>query len=80
MLEGSTVQVTADFYNANPFFDNSGGELRYARKVYTLDFYYGGALFQSAQFAALPGGRSACSSKTAHRRDDGRSGAAVLDI
>ena len=54
VLEGSTVQVTADFYNANPFFDNSGGELRYARKVYTLDFYYGGALFQSAQFAALP--------------------------
>lgn len=54
VLEGSTVQVTADFYNANPFFDNSGGELRYARKVYTLDFYYGGVLFQSAQFAALP--------------------------
>lgn len=54
VLEGSTVQVTADFYNADPFFDNSGGELRYARKVYTLDFYYGGALFQSAQFAALP--------------------------
>ena len=26
------------------------------------------------------GGRSACSSKTAHRRDDGRSGAAVLDV
>lgn len=54
VLEGSTVQVTADFYNANPFFDNSGGELRYARKVYTLDFYYGGALFQSARFAPLP--------------------------
>ena len=54
VLEGSTVQVTADFYNADPFFDNSDGELRYARKVYTLDFYYGGALFQSAQFAALP--------------------------
>ena len=54
VLGGSTVQVTADFYNADPFFDNSGGELRYARKVYTLDFYYGGALFQSAQFAALP--------------------------
>ena len=42
------------FYNADPFLDGSGGELRYARKVYTLDFYYGGALFQSAQFAALP--------------------------
>ena len=54
VLEGSTVQVTADFYNADPFFDNSGGELRYARKVYTLDFYYGGALFQSARFAPLP--------------------------
>lgn len=54
VLEGSTVQVTADFYNADPFLDGSGGELRYARKVYTLDFYYGGALFQSAQFAALP--------------------------
>ena len=54
VLEGSTVQVTADFYNANPFLDGSGGELRYARKVYTLDFYYGGVLFQSARFAALP--------------------------
>ena len=54
VLEGSTVQVTADFYNADPFLDGSGGELRYARKVYTLDFYYGGALFQSARFAALP--------------------------
>lgn len=54
VLGGSTVQVTADFYNADPFLDGSGGELRYARKVYTLDFYYGGALFQSAQFAALP--------------------------
>ena len=54
VLEGSTVQVTADFYNADPFLDGSGGELRYARKVYTLDFYYGGVLFQSAQFAALP--------------------------
>lgn len=54
VLGGSTVQVTADFYNADPFFDNSGGELRYARKVYTLDFYYGGALFQSARFALLP--------------------------
>ena len=54
VLEGSTVQVTADFYNANPFLDGSGGELRYARKVYTLDFYYGGALFQSARFAPLP--------------------------
>ena len=54
VLEGSTVQVTADFYNANPFFDNSGGEIRYARKVYTLEFYNSGALFQSAQFAALP--------------------------
>ena len=54
VLEGSTVQVTAVFYNADPFFDNSGGELRYARKVYTLDFYYGGALFQSARFAPLP--------------------------
>ena len=54
VLGGSTVQVTADFYNADPFFDNSGGELRYARKVYTLDFYYGGVLFQSARFAALP--------------------------
>lgn len=54
VLEGSIVQVTADFYNADPFFDNSGGELRYARKVYTLDFYYGGALFQSARFAPLP--------------------------
>ena len=54
VLEGSTVQVTADFYNANPFFDNSGGELRYARKVYTLEFYNSGALFQSARFAALP--------------------------
>ena len=54
VLGGSTVQVTADFYNTDPFFDNSGGELRYARKVYTLDFYYGGALFQSARFAALP--------------------------
>lgn len=54
VLEGSTVQVTADFYNANPFLDGSGGELRYARKIYTLDFYYGGVLFQSARFAALP--------------------------
>ena len=54
VLGGSTVQVTADFYNADPFFDNSGGELRYARKVYTLDFYYGGALFQSARFSPLP--------------------------
>ena len=54
VLDGSTVQVTADFYNADPFLDGSGGELRYARKVYTLDFYYGGVLFQSAQFAALP--------------------------
>lgn len=54
VLGGSTVQVTADFYNADPFLDGSGGELRYARKVYTLDFYYGGVLFQSAQFAALP--------------------------
>ena len=54
VLGGSTVQVTADFYNADPFLDGSGGELRYARKVYTLDFYYGGALFQSARFAALP--------------------------
>ena len=54
VLEGSTVQVTADFYNADPFLDGSGGELRYARKVYTLDFYYGGALFQSARFAPLP--------------------------
>ena len=54
VLGGSTVQVTADFYNADPFFDNSGGELRYARKVYTLDFYYSGVLFQSARFAALP--------------------------
>ena len=54
VLGGSTVQVTADFYNADPFLDGSGGELRYARKVYTLDFYYGGALFQSARFAPLP--------------------------
>ena len=54
VLEGSTVQVTADFYNTNPFYNNSGGELRYARKVYTLDFYYGGVLFQSARYAALP--------------------------
>ena len=54
VLGGSTVQVTADFYNANPFLDGSGGELRYARKIYTLDFYYGGALFQSARFAPLP--------------------------
>lgn len=54
VLGGSAVQVTADFYNADPFLDGSGGELRYARKVYTLDFYYGGALFQSARFAALP--------------------------
>ena len=54
VLEGSTVQVTADFYNADPFLDGSGGELRYARKVYTLDSYYGGALFQSARFAPLP--------------------------
>ena len=54
VLEGSTVQVTADFYNADPFLDGSGGELRYARKVYTLDFYYGGTLFQSARFAPLP--------------------------
>ena len=54
VLGGSTVQVTADFYNANPFFDNSGGEIRYARKVYTLEFYNSGALFQSARFAALP--------------------------
>lgn len=54
VLESSTVQVTADFYNANPFFDNSGGEIRYARKVYTLEFYNSGALFQSARFAALP--------------------------
>ena len=54
VLGGSTVQVTADFYNADPFLDGSGGELRYARKVYTLDFYYGGVLFQSARFAALP--------------------------
>ena len=54
VLGGSTVQVTADFYNADPFFNNSGGELRYARKVYTLDFYYGGALFQSARFSPLP--------------------------
>ena len=54
VLEGSTVQVTADFYNADPFLDGSGGELRYARKVYTLEFYNTGALFQSAQFAALP--------------------------
>lgn len=54
VLGGSTVQVTADFYNADPFLDGSGGELRYARKVYTLDFYYGGVLFQSARFAPLP--------------------------
>lgn len=54
VLGGSTVQVTADFYNADPFLDGSGGELRYARKVYTLDFYYGGTLFQSARFAPLP--------------------------
>lgn len=54
VLEGSTVQVTADFYNADPFLNDSGGELRYARKVYTLDFYYGGVLFQSARFAPLP--------------------------
>ena len=54
VLGGSTVQVTADFYNADPFLDGSGGELRYARKIYTLDFYYGGVLFQSARFAALP--------------------------
>ena len=54
VLGGSTVQVTADFYNADPFLDGSGGELRYARKVYTLDFYYGGVLFRSARFAALP--------------------------
>ena len=54
VLEGSTVQVTADFYNADPFLNDSGGELRYARKVYTLDFYYCGALFQSARFAPLP--------------------------
>lgn len=54
VLEGSTVQVTADFYNADPFLDGSGGEIRYARKVYTLEFYNSGALFQSARFAALP--------------------------
>ena len=54
VLEGSTVQVTADFYNADPFMNGSGGELRYARKVYTLEFYNSGALFQSARFAPLP--------------------------
>ena len=50
---GSTVQVTADFYNANPFFDNSGGEIRYARKVYMLEFYSTGVLFHSARFMPL---------------------------
>lgn len=54
VLEGSTVQVTADFYNADPFMNGSGGELRYARKVYTLEFYNTGVLFQSARFAPLP--------------------------
>ena len=53
ILEGSTVQVTADFYNSDPFFDGSGGEIRYARKVYTLEFYNTGVLFQSARFAPL---------------------------
>ena len=53
ILEGSTVQVTADFYNPDPFFDGSGGEIRYARKVYTLEFYNTGVLFQSARFAPL---------------------------
>lgn len=53
VLEGSTVQVTADFYNADPFMNGSGGELRYARKVYTLEFYNTGVLFQSAQFMPL---------------------------
>lgn len=53
VLEGSTVQVTADFYNANPFFDNSGGEIRYARKVYMLEFYSTGVLFHSARFMPL---------------------------
>ena len=54
VLEGSTVQVTADFYNADPFLNDSGGELRYARKIYTLEFYNSGVLFQSARFAPLP--------------------------
>ena len=53
VLGGSTVQVTADFYNANPFFDNSGGEIRYARKVYMLEFYSTGVLFHSARFMPL---------------------------
>ena len=53
VLGGSTVQVTADFYNADPFFDNSGGELRYARKVYMLEFYSTGVLFHSARFMPL---------------------------
>ncbi len=53
ILEGSTVQVTADFYNPDPLFDGSGGEIRYARKVYTLEFFNTGVLFQSARFAPL---------------------------
>lgn len=53
VLGGSTVQVTADFYNASPFFDNSGGEIRYARKVYMLEFYSTGVLFHSARFMPL---------------------------
>ena len=51
-MRAAPCQVTADFYNADPFLDGSSGELRYTRKVYTLDFYYGGALFQSARFGS----------------------------
>ncbi len=53
VLEGSTVQVTADFYNADPFMNGSGSELRYARKVYMLEFYSTGVLFHSARFMPL---------------------------
>ena len=53
VLESGTVQVTADFYNADPFMNGSGGEIRYARKVYMLEFYSTGVLFHSARFMPL---------------------------
>ena len=52
-LAGATVQITADFYHSDPFFDGSGGKIRYARKIYTVEVYSTGYLFCSALDAAL---------------------------
>ncbi|MFR7745584.1 MAG: hypothetical protein ACLU3I_21945 [Acutalibacteraceae bacterium] len=75
----STVQVTADFYNANPFFDSSGGELPLrAQGLHAGLLPRRRAVPVGTLRTASRRGRSACGPAAAHRRNDGRSGAAAF--